>query len=42
MDDPTTITIEKQTWKKLNARKEPGESFDEVVTRLIEESDNGN
>jgi len=32
----TTITVEKATWKQLNRWKEPGESFDDVVSRLLE------
>lgn len=41
-DDTTNIRISRETWKKLNARKEPGDSFDEVIERLIEEAEEGN
>ena len=42
MDDATTITIEKRTWKRLNSRKEPGESFDDVVDRLLDDTEECN
>lgn len=33
----TTIEISQQNWQELNSRKEkPGESFDDVVDRLLE------
>ncbi|MFQ6126965.1 MAG: antitoxin VapB family protein [Candidatus Heimdallarchaeota archaeon] len=32
----TTIHIKESTWKFLNAMKQPGESMDDVVSRLIE------
>lgn len=38
-DDTTNIRISRETWKRLNARKEPGDSFDEVIERLIEQAD---
>jgi predicted CopG family antitoxin len=31
----TTIKIQDTTWKRLNSRKDPGESFDEVVVQLL-------
>ena len=31
------IRVTKETWKELNRRKEPGDSFDDVLQRLIEE-----
>jgi predicted CopG family antitoxin len=35
----THIRVTGETWKKLNQRKEPGESFDDVLQRLIAESE---
>lgn len=35
----TTITIGEETWKRLSARKSPGDSFDDVVTRLLDQDD---
>lgn len=32
----TTITVSTETWKELNGRKSPGESFEDVVNRLLE------
>jgi predicted CopG family antitoxin len=31
----TTIQVEDETWDELNKRKKRGESFDEVIKRLI-------
>lgn len=31
----TTIQIEDNTWEELNKRKKVGESFDEVIQRII-------
>jgi hypothetical protein len=36
----TKITVGGETWQRLNARKrEPGETFDDVVQRLLNDSD---
>jgi predicted CopG family antitoxin len=35
----THIRVTSDTWKELNQRKEPGESFDDVLQRLIAESE---
>lgn len=35
----TTIEVSDGTWRTLNMAKEPGESFDEVVKRIIQEND---
>jgi predicted CopG family antitoxin len=34
----TAVTVTERTWRRLNARKRPGESFDDVVDRLIKEN----
>lgn len=31
----TTIHVKRDTWKKLNSLKEPGESMNEVIERLL-------
>jgi len=31
------IRVDGDTWKNLNALKEPGDSFDDVITRLLED-----
>lgn len=33
--DTTTIQIDADTWRALNSRKNPGESFDDVIRRLL-------
>jgi len=33
-----SIEIKTGTWKQLNQRKEPGDSFDDVISRLLEET----
>lgn len=30
-----TINVEEKTWEELNKRKKAGESFDEVIKRLL-------
>jgi predicted CopG family antitoxin len=39
--DEETITVEMKetTWRKLNLLKQPGDSFDDVVDRLVESGD---
>lgn len=34
--DVTSIEIKSQTWKELNQLKEPGDTFDDVIQRLLE------
>ena len=36
MRSTTTIEVKNETWKELNAKKEPGESFDDVIQRVLE------
>lgn len=31
----TTIQVEDKTWEELNRRKSRGESFDEVINRML-------
>jgi len=40
MSDDTQIRVKDETWQELNARKQPGDSFDDVIQRLIDEHDN--
>lgn len=39
MGDDTTIRISRGTWRRLHSRKEPGDSFDDVLDDLLEEVD---
>lgn len=43
MDDQTrktTVTITVGTWRRLsNLKKQPGESFDELINRLIDDAE---
>jgi len=34
-DEQTRVRVSKQTWQRLNAQKEPGDSFDDVLDRLL-------
>lgn len=34
-NDSHPIKVSPDTWRELNARKEPGDSFDDVVARLL-------
>ena len=40
MSSKTTIQIEKEVWERLNARKKHGESFNDVLERLLDETEN--
>lgn len=31
-----TVRVSDETWKRLNQRKEPGDSFDDVISRLLD------
>ncbi|WP_254768267.1 antitoxin VapB family protein [Salinilacihabitans rarus] len=33
----THIRVTEETWKRLNNRKRPGDSFDDVIERLLED-----
>jgi len=33
------IRVTEDTWMALNRRKRPGDSFDDVISRLLEESE---
>lgn len=39
-DENTTVKVKKDTWRRLNRLKEPGDSFDDVISELLaDESD---
>jgi predicted CopG family antitoxin len=39
-DTETKISVSGDTWQRLNAlKREPGETFDDVVQRLLTKSD---
>jgi predicted CopG family antitoxin len=38
-DEETRVRVSKETWRRLNARKEPGDSFDDVLDRLLARND---
>lgn len=33
--DVTSIEVKTSTWRELNRRKEPGDSFDDVIGRVL-------
>lgn len=37
VDDTTTIEVKDDTWRALDIRKERGESFDDVIRRMVGE-----
>lgn len=42
MPQSPKIRVTDETWKRLNARKDPGDTFDDVLNELLEEtSDEG-
>lgn len=40
--DSVNIRIKKDTWRELHQMKEPNDSFDDVIQRLLDEDDTGN
>jgi hypothetical protein len=34
--ETTTVQVSTETWKALNRRREPGESFDDVLQSILE------
>ena len=38
--DRTTINVKNETWKRLVLRKEPGDSFDDVIQSLLDKAEN--
>lgn len=39
MSVSTTVQIDEETWQRLNARKQTGDTFDDVICRLLEKTD---
>lgn len=39
MGDTTTIQIDVDVYQQLNARKNPGDSFNDVLKRLLNDAD---
>lgn len=35
-EESTTIQVSINTWQRLSFRKEPGDSFDDVITELLD------
>jgi predicted CopG family antitoxin len=38
MAEGTNIRVDDDTWQRLNARKQPGDSFNDVLERLLKET----
>lgn len=41
-DDTVNIRIKKDTWRSLHNMKDPNDSFDDVIKRLLEQAAEGN
>lgn len=39
MSNNITISIKKELWKELNYIKEPGQSFSDVLNKIMEDDD---
>lgn len=37
--DETSLRLDKNTWKALNARRDPGEDLEDVILRILNETD---
>jgi predicted CopG family antitoxin len=40
-DATNHIRVTAETWRRLNRRKQPGDSFEDVIQRLLEGEDEG-
>jgi predicted CopG family antitoxin len=40
-EDDTSIRIKNDTWQRLNARKAPGKSFDDIINEILDELEEG-
>lgn len=38
--DNTNIQVSDENWTRLNAKKRPGESFNDVITKLLDDGGN--
>lgn len=38
-DSKHPVKVSEETWRDLNARKRPGDTFEDVVSRLIDDQD---
>jgi len=38
-DSHTAIRVSREVWKRVNRAREPGESMDDALTRLLDGSD---
>lgn len=38
-NDRTTVNVSHKTWKRLTLRKEPGKTYDDVITELLDLAD---
>jgi len=39
MSESTNIKVSPSTWRRLNSLKRPGDTFDDVLQRVLDESD---
>lgn len=39
MGGRTTVNVSEETWRRLMLRKNPGDSFDDVITDLLDKVD---
>jgi predicted CopG family antitoxin len=40
-DDDVNIRIKRDTWHRLHNRKEPNDSFDDVIRRVLDQVEEG-
>lgn len=40
-NESTLVRVYEDTWKRLNAMKEPGDTFNDVITRLLDRKEEG-
>lgn len=37
MSERTTVNVSRDTWKRLTMRKEPGDTYDDVISELLDQ-----
>ena len=39
MEGDTTVRVSRETWNRLKDRKEPGVSYDEIISGLLDDTE---
>lgn len=39
MEERTTVNVSKETWKRLTLRRDPGDTYNDVIAELLDIAD---